>query len=112
MPNFVIAPCTFEDGAAISLNNVTAFWQDKTWVLIWTRVGRTLEYVNSQGVLRGPQNLLNNREQKRHQKVVDVKTVSHQASTLMQYRGLQRSLLVAPFGFYLYALTSLNRANW
>jgi len=84
MPNFAVKPCTFEDGAAIAINNMAAFWQDEAWVLIWTRVEKTLEHVTSQAVLRSPQNLLNNREQKRHQKVVDVETVNNQSSCFTQ----------------------------
>ena len=70
MPPFAIVHCTVDDGPALARNNMSAFWTDPTWVLIWR--GKTLDYVVTQASRRMPQNLLTDTSQRRHQKAVDV----------------------------------------
>ena len=72
MPPFAVAPCTIEDGPALARNNMSAFWTDSTWVLIWR--GKTLEYVIEQATRRTPHNLLDDPARRRHQKAIDTKT--------------------------------------
>ncbi|KAK0643768.1 acyl-CoA N-acyltransferase [Cercophora newfieldiana] len=59
---------TVEDGKDIARNNTTAFWTDPSWRLGWTIPLETLIRHNE---LRGPANLLRDREIKRYQKAVD-----------------------------------------
>jgi len=55
-------------------------------------MGKTLEHVTAQAELRGPQNLLTNQEQKRHQKVVDIETVCYHVSLkIITQRGSDAS---------------------
>ncbi|KAI1865573.1 hypothetical protein JX265_007896 [Neoarthrinium moseri] len=72
MPPYQIEGCTVQDGAGLARNNMTAFWTDPTWVLLWKN--KTTEYVVQQCTLRMPKNLLDDRAHKRHQKVVDTET--------------------------------------
>ncbi|KAH8657931.1 acetyltransferase [Xylariales sp. PMI_506] len=72
MANYTIAQCTVADGAAVTRNNMSAFWQDPHFVLSWPH--RTLEYHISQATLQAPSNLLDMRLTKRHQKAVDAET--------------------------------------
>lgn len=47
--------CTVEDSVALASNNMSTFWTDPTWPLIW--VPKPLDYVISQAALRMPATL-------------------------------------------------------
>lgn len=70
MPTFSVAPCTIEDGPALARNNMSAFWEDPTWVLIWRE--KTLDHIIAQATLRLPHLLLTDTAHRRHQKAIDV----------------------------------------
>ncbi|MCJ1472256.1 hypothetical protein MMC13_000903 [Lambiella insularis] len=70
MPAFAISSCTVDDGPALGHLNVSAFWTDPTWVLIWR--GKTVDYVALQAARRMPRNLLTDTAHRRHQKAVDI----------------------------------------
>jgi hypothetical protein len=69
MATYTISQCTIADGAALSRNNMSAFWEDPNWVLAWRH--KTLEEHIAQVTKRVPRNLLNDRETLRHQKAID-----------------------------------------
>lgn len=69
MAPYTISGCTVADGAALSYNNISAFWEDPTWVLAWKHT--TLEKHIETVAKRYPRNLLSNRASVRHQKAVD-----------------------------------------
>lgn len=71
MPPYTIKTCSLGDAAFVARNNISAFWTDSDWRLIWTRVGKTTSYVISQAMLRAPQNLLSDPLRRRHFKAVD-----------------------------------------
>ncbi|KAK6069573.1 hypothetical protein SCUP515_08921 [Seiridium cupressi] len=73
MPTYKIERCTVEDAAGLARNNMSAFWTDPTWILIWEE-GRSRESVIEACTLRMPNNLLNNRAHKRHLKAIEVET--------------------------------------
>ena len=70
MTPFTIDSCTIDDGPAIAYNNISAFWTDPNWVLLWR--GKTLDHVISQSVRRQPYNLLKDPARYRHLKAVDI----------------------------------------
>lgn len=72
MATFAISQCTIADGAALGRNNISAFWEDPTWVLSWKHT--TLEQHIETSSRRYPRRLLNDRETSRHQKAVDPET--------------------------------------
>ncbi|CZR58595.1 uncharacterized protein PAC_08487 [Phialocephala subalpina] len=72
MAYWKIEPCTVADGPALAHNNVSAFWEDPTWILSWPNI--TQEFLIEQSVKRQPRNLLRDREKTRHQKAVDPAT--------------------------------------
>ena len=72
MPTYTISPCTIADGAALARNNMSAFWQDPNWVLMWRHT--TLEQHILEVTKRVPRNLLNDRGTTRHQKAIDPET--------------------------------------
>ncbi|KAI4598847.1 hypothetical protein KJ359_002740 [Pestalotiopsis sp. 9143b] len=72
MARFELTNCTVADGAALSRNNMSAFWQDANWVLSWRHT--TLEKHIAETAKRYPRNLLRNRDTARHQKAVDAET--------------------------------------
>ena len=72
MATYTISQCTMADGAALSYNNMSAFWQDPNWVLTWRHT--TLEKHIIETAKRIPRNLLNDRETLRHQKAIDPET--------------------------------------
>jgi hypothetical protein len=74
MPSFIVAPCTLDDASAIARNNISAFWEDKNWALMWTRKNKSRDYVISQAALRWPYNLVKDTIYRRREKVVDVST--------------------------------------
>jgi hypothetical protein len=69
MTRFKVTACTLADAPAIADVNISAFWQDPSWVLMWPNKSR--EYVTTQAVLRMPLTLLRDPVHKRHQKVID-----------------------------------------
>lgn len=72
MASYEIQGCTVDDAAGLARSNMTAFWTDPTWVLLWEN--KTPDYVVEQCAKRFPRNLLTDRVRKRHQKVVDAET--------------------------------------
>jgi hypothetical protein len=75
MPPFQVAPCTIGDGPALARNNVSAFWEDKSWAQVWTEKNRSREYAITQAVARWPYNLIKDlTHRRRYEKVVDVST--------------------------------------
>ncbi|KAK9777610.1 putative Acetyltransferase-2 [Seiridium cardinale] len=72
MAPYTIAQCTVSDGAALTRNNIPAFWQDTNWVLSWNH--KTLEQHLPEVTKRFPRVLINDRGTKRHQKALDPKT--------------------------------------
>ena len=69
---YTLSHCTVHDGAALSRNNISAFWEDANWILSWRHT--TLEEHIDIVARRIPRNLLNNRATLRHQKAVDPHT--------------------------------------
>jgi hypothetical protein len=89
MARFEIISCSIDDGPAIAKANISAFWRDPTWVVIWP--GKTLEYVIAQYSRRMPYTLLLDRAHRRHQMVVDTETgviVGYTRWTLPELDGL------------------------
>lgn len=74
MPPFKVVPATLDDATAIARNNIPAFWEDKNWVLMWTRKNKSLEYVTSQAELRWAHNLIKDPVHLRREKAIDVST--------------------------------------
>ncbi|KAH8123689.1 hypothetical protein ACSS6W_007302 [Trichoderma asperelloides] len=72
MATLAIAPCSVADGAALSRNNMSAFWEIPNWVLAWRH--STLEEHIARMTKRYPRRLISERETSRHQKVVDTET--------------------------------------
>lgn len=75
MATWKIEPCTVSDATALARNNMAAFWEDPTWILLWPR-DITQEFLIEQAAKRQPRNLLRNRDKTRHQKAVDPVTGS------------------------------------
>jgi hypothetical protein len=73
MPPYTLAPVTVEDGPAIGRNNVSAFWRDSNWHLMWSRIGKSEEYVISQAERRWAWNLIKD-PYRRSQKAIDTET--------------------------------------
>ncbi|KAI1388509.1 acyl-CoA N-acyltransferase [Hypoxylon trugodes] len=73
MATWKIEGCTVADAAALSRNNMSAFWDDPTWILLWPK-DITREFLIEQVAKRYPRMLTNDREEKRHQKAVDPNT--------------------------------------
>jgi len=57
----------------LARNNMSAFWEDPTWILLWPE-GTTLEFMIEQCAKRQARNMLRDREQTRHVKAVDPDT--------------------------------------
>lgn len=72
MATFAIAPCSVADGAALSRNNMSAFWEIPNWVLAWRDT--TLEEHIARMTKRYPRRLISDPETSRHQKAVDPET--------------------------------------
>ncbi|KAI3392442.1 hypothetical protein diail_5686 [Diaporthe ilicicola] len=72
MPGYVIQGCTVEDGADVARNNMTSFWQDVNWRMVWRHT--TLPRVVEACTARSPRNLLKDRALLRHFKAVDPET--------------------------------------
>lgn len=69
---FRIEGCTISDSTALAYNNMTAFWTDPNWILMWHDT--TCEKVIEQQERRMPANLLRDQVHLRHQKAVDIET--------------------------------------
>lgn len=72
MPDYIIKGCTVKDGADIARNNMTAFWQDPNWRLVWHE--SSLPRVIEKATARSPRNLMNDRDTLRHFKALDPST--------------------------------------
>ena len=68
----LVTNCTAADGNGVGINNVSAFWDEDWWEMMW--VGKTREDMIEVVSKRSPRNLLRDREIRRHQKVVDATT--------------------------------------
>jgi len=73
MAAWKIEHCTVADAPALARNNMAAFWEDPTWILLWSK-DISLEFLIEQSTKRQPRNLLREREGTRHQKAVDPTT--------------------------------------
>ncbi|KJK68016.1 Acetyltransferase GNAT family protein [Aspergillus parasiticus SU-1] len=62
--------CSIADAPALADNNMSAFWEDPTWILLWPKE-IILDYLISQCAKRYPRSLLNSRKNTRHLKAVD-----------------------------------------
>ncbi|KAI0603489.1 hypothetical protein F4775DRAFT_533908 [Biscogniauxia sp. FL1348] len=74
MSPYAVRGCVAADGPALAYNNISAFWTDPTYVLLWG--DKTREYMIEQASKRYPRSLLTDRDHKRHQVVVDSETGS------------------------------------
>ena len=70
MPSWLISGCTTHDAAALAYNNISAFWTDPTWRLLWPET-ITLEYLIEQSSKRQARNLIRDREATRHLRATD-----------------------------------------
>jgi GNAT superfamily N-acetyltransferase len=70
MASCKIDQCTVLDAAALAHNNISAFWEDPTWRILWPS-DITLEYLIGESTKRQANNLLRSPEDTRHQKSVD-----------------------------------------
>lgn len=73
MPTYKVERCTAEDAAGLARNNMSAYWTDPTWILVWEK-GRTLESIIEACEKRLPNSLQADRDHKRHLKAVEVET--------------------------------------
>ncbi|KAI8960877.1 acyl-CoA N-acyltransferase [Daldinia sp. FL1419] len=73
MTTWKIECCTVADAAAMARNNMSAFWEDPTWILLWPKEV-TREFMIENATKRYPRSLVSDREEKRHQKAVDPAT--------------------------------------
>lgn len=73
MPTYEIEYCSVEDAAGLARNNMSAFWTDPSWILIWEK-DRALESIIEACTQRMPNNLLSDGAHKRHLKAVEVET--------------------------------------
>jgi hypothetical protein len=69
MPLYTVEACRVEDAVEIAHSNISAFWNDPNWVLMWR--DKSKDYVISQAIRRSAWNLLKDPTQYRHQKVQD-----------------------------------------
>jgi len=83
----LVPNCTVDDAAGLSRNNMSAFWQETWWNMLW--VNRTLDDIVKSCTLRMPQNLLTERNIRRHQKVVNTATG--------EIAGYARWIMPAPY---------------
>lgn len=72
MPDYVIQGCTVHDGADVARNNMSSFWEDQNWRIVWKH--STLPRVIEACTARSPRNLLKDRALLRHFKAVDPNT--------------------------------------
>lgn len=72
MPDYVIQGCTIADSPDVARNNMSSFWQDQNWRIVWKH--STLPRVIEACTARSPRNLLKDRALLRHFKAVDPET--------------------------------------
>jgi hypothetical protein len=73
MPPYRVAPvCTVEDAIPLSQNNMSAFWGQTWWRMLW--IDKSLNTIIENCIMRMPRNLLTNRAVRRHEKVIDEAT--------------------------------------
>lgn len=70
MAAWKIRGCTVADAPAIARNNMSAFWEDPTWILLWPE-HVTKEFLIEQATKRYPRSLIRDHAVNRHQKAVD-----------------------------------------
>jgi len=70
--NPIFSNCVVSDAQALAENNVTAWWDDPSWNMLWHI--RTLQYVIDGAAARGAHRLLQDRDRTRHMKAVDPAT--------------------------------------
>ncbi|KAL7933032.1 hypothetical protein V8C35DRAFT_306089 [Trichoderma chlorosporum] len=72
MATYALAPVSMSDSAALSRNNMSAFWEDPYWVQAWrdTTLEKHIETVTK----RYPRRLISDRTTARHQKAIDPET--------------------------------------
>lgn len=73
MTYWIVTSCAVSDGADLARNNMSAFWEDPTWKLLWPKF-MAKEFIIEQCSKRVPRNLLQERSTLRHQKAVDPET--------------------------------------
>ncbi|KAF2964112.1 hypothetical protein GQX73_g9475 [Xylaria multiplex] len=73
MTTWKIERCVVGDAASLARNNMSAFWEDPTWILLWPE-GTTREFLIEQCAKRQANNMLRDRERTRHLKAVDPST--------------------------------------
>ncbi|KAF3070629.1 hypothetical protein GL218_00218 [Daldinia childiae] len=73
MTTWKIERCTVADAATLARNNMSAFWEDPNWNLIWPKE-TTREFLIENAIKRYPRTLVTNREKMRHEKAVDPAT--------------------------------------
>lgn len=73
MSTYKLVPnCTVDDAAGLARSNMSAFWGETWWNMLW--VDKSLESIIANGAARMPRNLLKERQTYRHQKVIDSTT--------------------------------------
>ncbi|OIW25270.1 hypothetical protein CONLIGDRAFT_656928 [Coniochaeta ligniaria NRRL 30616] len=73
MAAWKIRGCTVADAPAIARNNMSAFWEDPTWILLWPEH----DFLIEQATKRYPRGLTRDRAVNRHQKAVDPVTAGN-----------------------------------
>ncbi|KAF4945893.1 hypothetical protein FSARC_14331 [Fusarium sarcochroum] len=67
--SYEVLSCTTNDSSGIAENNVSAFWQQTWWNMLWP--GKTRDSLIKAVEARTPKNLITDRDIRRHQKVMD-----------------------------------------
>lgn len=73
MPPYTIQPVTLADSPALARNNISAFWTNPNWNLLWPK-NTTLDFLIAEATKRMPNNLLRDTAALRHLKAVDTET--------------------------------------
>lgn len=73
MASWIVTTCAVSDAAELARNNMSAFWEDPTWRILWPK-DMNRNYIVEQCTKRMPRNLLKDRATLRHQKAVDPAT--------------------------------------
>ncbi|OHE93255.1 acetyltransferase [Colletotrichum orchidophilum] len=73
MAPWKIEPVTLADAPVLARNNMSAFWTNHNWTLVWPK-DTTLDFLITQTTKRLPNNLIRDRATLRHQKAVDPQT--------------------------------------
>lgn len=72
MATYALVPCSVADSDDISRNNMSAFWQDRNWVITWRHTTLDKHIITTSK--RYPRRLISDRETVRHQKAIDPET--------------------------------------